>query len=110
VLLRLDMMVRVFHAFAGLQSDGPVRTLGMYKSWVARLATREYADELVVLAVALELKVSIVCVPFTPPDAATTWVISTYRDNHAAIPDNLQVHMGNNDVHYMWLAPSAASL
>jgi hypothetical protein len=110
VLLRLDMMDRVFHAFAGLQSDGPVRTLGMYKSWVARLATREYADELVVLAVALELKVSIVCVPFTPPDAATAWVISTYRDHHAAIPDNLQVHMGNNDVHYMWLARSAASL
>ena len=38
----------------------------MYNNWVQKLATKEYADELVILACAVELRVKLACVPFTP--------------------------------------------
>jgi hypothetical protein len=104
VLLRLGMMDRIFQAFAGLQEDGPTRTLQMYKRWVEKLATREFADELVVVAVAMELKIAIVCVPHTPQEAASQWVVSTYQDSDSAIPHDRMIYLGNNDVHYMWLS------
>ena len=61
VLLRSDMKEMLYAAFAALGQSRD-RTMQQYTNWVGRLATREYADELVVLAVALELKVKIVCV------------------------------------------------
>jgi hypothetical protein len=107
ILLRPDMMGRIYQAFAGLQEDGPDRSLGMYKTWVRRLATNEFADELVLVAVAIELKIRIVSVPFTPTTAARPWVISTIQDAASVIPDDRNIYMGNNDVHYMWLSRSA---
>ena len=89
-----------------MEVDGSVRTLGKYKEWVARLATREYADELVIVAVALELKVRIVCVPFTPPEALDRWAISTYPGSEKAGQYDSVVYLGNYDVHYMWFSPS----
>ena len=53
------MKARIYQAFAGLDVGGRARTEAMYTRWVQRLATREYADELVVLCVALELAVRI---------------------------------------------------
>ena len=102
--MRLDMKDRVYHAFAGLQEDGAHQTLGMCKQWVERLATRDFADELVLLAMAFELKIRIVCVPSTPPEATTPWVISTYQDNGGHVPEDRNVYFGNNDVHYMRLS------
>ena len=104
VLLRPDMMGRIYQAFAGLPEDGPDRTLAMYKRWVSRLATNEFADELVLVAVAIELKIRILCIPFTPSAATKPWVITTYQDTISAIADNRNVYIGNNDVHYMWLS------
>ena len=75
---------------------------------VGRLAQNEYADELVVVAVAIELKIRIVCVPFTPPAASGLWKISTYQDSEGGAPREPTVYMGNNDVHYMWLSRLAA--
>ena len=68
VLLRGDVKELLYAAFAALGQTCD-RTMQQYTNWVGRLATREYADELVVLAVALELKVKIMCVPHTPPSA-----------------------------------------
>ena len=99
-------MGRIYQAFAGLQEDGPERTLGMYKHWVGRLATKEFADELVLIAVAIELRIRIVCVPFTPAMAARPWVITTYQDVASVVPEDRNVYLGNNDVHYMWLSRS----
>ena len=106
ILLHPDMMGRIYQAFAGLQEDGPERTLGMYKHWVGRLATKEFADELVLIAVAIELRIRIVCVPFTPAMAARPWVITTYLDVASVVPEDRNVYLGNNDVHYMWLSRS----
>ena len=57
----------IYQAFAALDAGGPSRTLAQCKRWVARLAVDEFADELVVLATAIELRVRITCVPYTRP-------------------------------------------
>ena len=103
VLTRSDVMARIFQAFAGVADNGPVRTLQMYKTWVRRLAVDEFADELVVVAVACELKIRIVCIPFTPDSAGMPWSISTYYASAVRAPNDCIIYLGNNDVHYMWL-------
>ena len=45
----------LYAAFAAMESSSSARTLPAYKMWVDRLANREYADELVVLACAIAL-------------------------------------------------------
>ncbi len=81
-----------------------------YKKWVESLATKEYADELVLLAVTIELRVRIVCIPYTPSNAARPWYISTYEPVECALPPQQSIIMGNNDVHYVWLAPTNSCL
>ena len=104
VLLRDDMKAKLYAAFAALEPSSGARTLPAYKRWVEKLATREYADELVVLACAVELKIRIVCVPHTPGGFDPKWTISTYAPLDMQLPEAMSVHLGNNDVHYMWLA------
>ena len=104
ILLRPDMMGKIYQAFAGLREDGPQRTINMYRKWVGKLATDEFADELVLVAVAIELRIRIVCVPYTPTTASRPWVITTYQDVASVVPDDRNIYLGNNDVHYMWLS------
>ena len=103
VLLRRDMLEKLFPAFAAIAAGSVRRELHHYKRWVQRLADREFADELVILAVTLELKVRIVCIPYTRPEAANEWAISTYAPPGDPVVTDIVV--GNNDVHYMWLTP-----
>jgi hypothetical protein len=103
-LLRAEMLNMLYPAFAALDSQGDRRQLHHYKAWVKKLASKEYADELVVLATAQTLQVEIVCVPYTPDAATVPWVISTYRPLGGQLVVHPQVVLGNNDVHYMWLA------
>ena len=72
----------------------------MYVRWVQRLATREYADELVVLCVALELGIRITIIPYTPPAAIGQWAVATYGREDA----EHVLHLGNNDAHYVYLS------
>ncbi len=59
-----EMFLRmIFPAFAALDSPTDHRQLRCYKTWVNKLASKEYADELVVLATAQTVQVEIVCVP-----------------------------------------------
>ena len=100
VLLRDDMKARIYHAFAALDPRGPKRTEQMYLRWVQKLATREYADELVVLCVALELGIRITIIPYTPPSAIGQWAVTTYGREDA----EHVLHFGNNDAHYVYLS------
>ena len=103
-MLRQSMMTKIYAGFAGLgDGDMGIRNLDTYKNWVQKLATKEYADELVVVACALELRIRIVCIPHTP-NGLTRWKISYYQPPGAQLPDGKTVFLGNNDVHYMWLA------
>ena len=94
------MKARIYQAFAGLDVGGSARTEAMYTRWVQRLATKENADELVVLCVALELAVRITIIPYTPPHALGQWAISAYGPEGA----DVVMHLGNNDVHYVYLS------
>ena len=100
VLLRDDMKARIYYAFAALHPRGPARTEQMYLRWVQKLATREYADELVVLCVALELGIRITIIPYTPPSAIGQWAVTTYGREDA----EHVLHFGNNDAHYVYLS------
>ena len=101
-LLQPDVQAALFPAFACLSSPSQPRTLSHYHAWVAKLATTEYADELVLAAVSKELQVRIVVVPWTSPDSLDPWIISSYPDN----PLLPTVYLGNNDVHYVLLRKS----
>jgi hypothetical protein len=98
------MLNMLFPAFAALDSQSDRRQLQQYKAWVKKLASKEYADELVLLATAHTLQVEIVCVPFTPEAANAPWAISTYRPQGGQLLVHRRIMLGNNDVHYMWLA------
>ena len=78
----------------------------MYVRWVQRLATREYADELVVLCVALELGIRITIIPYTPPDAIGQWAVATYGREDA----EHVLHLGNNDAHYVYLSQDSTDV
>ena len=103
VLLRMDMLTSIYEAFVCLEANGPRRTIATYKAWVEKLGQNEYADELVIVAVAMELKIRILCVPFTPQEAPQPWAVSTYPNTDAIADNDCTVRLGNSDVHYMWL-------
>ena len=103
VMLKADVRDLIYQAYAALAGDGPVRTLEQYKRWVAKLATNEFADELVVRAVSNELHVRITCLPYTPA-GKSDWQISHYAPVHLFVPDRKRVILANDDVHYMWLS------
>ena len=94
------MKARIYYAFASLETRGPARTEQMYARWVQKLATKEYADELVALCVALELGIRIAIIPYTPPAAIGQWAVSTYGPEGA----EHVLHFGNTDVHYVYLS------
>ena len=69
---------------------------------MARIAESEYVDELVVAAVAKEMQVRIVVVPYTPRTAGDAWALSQYERD---LSDERTIYLGNDDVHYVWLPP-----
>ena len=93
----------IYQAFAALGARGPRRTLNHYKHWVAKLAVNEFADELVVIATAIELRVRITCLPYTPP-GQPDWRISEYAPVGHDVPESKTVILANDDVHYVWLS------
>ena len=105
VLLRADIKEKIYAAFASLAVRGPARTEQLYARWVANLALKEYADELVVVAVALELSIRNVVVRHTPDWANHPWAIPSYGPRGASQDASRTIYLGNNDVHYVYLKP-----
>ena len=64
------------------------------------MATKEYADELVVMCVAWELGIRITIIPYTPPEALGEWAVARYGPDGSAH----EILLGNNDVHYVLLS------
>ena len=102
-LFRPDVKDKICAAFASLPVRGKQRTEQLYEGWLHKLASREYADELVVLAVALELSMRIVVIPCTPEFALEHWKIPTYGPTVAAQDASRTIYLGNNDVHFVYL-------
>ena len=104
VLLKPKIHATLYPAFAALGNDGRTPTEAMYKEWVEKLATKEYADELVLLAVALELPVRLVVIPFTPQASEQPWVITSYEAPDSELDGTRTIYFGNNDVHCVYLS------
>ena len=104
VLLKPHVRAKLYPAFAALGNNGPARTEAVYTQWVQKLATREYADELVLLAVALELPVRLVVIPYTPESSDRPWVITAYGAPSMGLDGTRTIYFGNNDVHYVYLS------
>ena len=85
----------------------PSATTEMYHRWLDKVSVNEFADELILAATAEYLKLCIVVVPYTPPDAESQWAISEhpYKDARQAqnIDETRMIVLDNNDVHYVWL-------
>ena len=103
--MRADVKNKIYPAFASLAVRGPQRTEQLYERWVAKLAFKEYADELVVVAVALELSIRIVVIPYTRESALHPWAIPTYGSTDVAQNARTTIYLGNNDIHYVYLKP-----
>ena len=108
VMLKPSIRSKLFPAFAGIVSSGPARTDALYDKWVAKLGTREYADELVLLALTLELPIHIVVIPYTPKTALAPWAVTSYGSSEVAQDGSRTIYLGNNDVHYVYLAAKSA--
>ena len=102
VLLRNDVQRKIFQAFACI-AGGTAATESDYTRWVLRLAQSEFADELVVVAVALEFSIRIVVIPYTPQQATRNWAIPTYGPPGVPLDGTRTMYLGNNDVHYVYL-------
>ena len=85
-MLREDVKSILYPAYAVLGFGGPERFEELYTGRVQKLATSEYAEELVVLAVALDLPVRIVIIPHTPASALKPWRASVYGARPPAGP------------------------
>ena len=103
--MRPDMKRRIYAAFASLAVRGARRTEELYERWVAKLAFKEYADELVVLAVAVELSIRIIVIPYTPESAFLPLAIPMYGSTGASQGGRGTIYLGSNDVHYVYLKP-----
>ena len=105
MLLKPKIQAKVYYAVAALGNNGPVRTDAMYQQWVERLATKEYADELILLAVAMELSIRLVVIPYTPQSSDRPWVTTSYGPAVMEQEDSKTIYLGNNDVHHVYLSP-----
>ena len=78
-----------------------------YKRWIARVGEHEFADEIILAAVAQHVRVWVVVIPFTPPSAPTQWQIVDHPGEHfrneVGIAEPRRLVLGNNDIHYVWL-------
>ena len=81
--------------------------LDTFRSWLARVADKEFADELVLAATAQYLRICIRTVPFTPSDSFSPWAIMEHpcqdiRTQASFQPDDV-ITLGNDNVHYVVL-------
>ena len=104
-MLREDVKSILDPAYPVLGFGGPKRTEELYTGWVQELVTPEYADELVVLVVTLELPVRIVIIPHTPASALKPWRAPVHGAVALVREGNRTVYLGNNDVHFVYLSP-----
>ena len=95
------MMQLLLPAFAALDTRrGSVATIESFKQWLTRVAAQEFADELVLLAIALHLRLWIVALP-----AKAKWAVAEYplhaKRTEFNIRENRRILLGNNNLHYV---------
>ena len=101
VMHKPQMMQLLLPAFAALDTRrGSVATIESFKQWLTRVAAQEFADELVLLAIALHLRLWIVALP-----AKANWAVAEYphqaKRTQFNITENRRILLGNNNLHYV---------
>ena len=104
IMHRPEMLQIWLPAFAALKARSGSVVIDDYKKWLTDVATSDFADELILTALAIHLRIWIVAIP-----ANAHWIISEYphqdfRHNHH-ITSSRRVILGNNDIHYVMVAP-----
>ena len=108
-MFRVDVMATYAQIFAACDAvyGANAATLEGYKAWIHKVATGEFADEIILAACAQRLKICITTVPHKPTGSAP-WPIAQHpiQENwqqHGITEEN-EIALGNNDVHYVWLS------
>ena len=107
-MLEPDQLMCWISAYAALQAGGQAghqSSHQSYRNWLKKVSTDDFADELVLAATAKLIAVQITVVPFTPSTANAPWIITAYPANTTSIQPGHALTLGNNDVHYVLLAP-----
>ena len=100
--------VRTWGAFyAATTPAGAAAPEDSYRTWIQRVGQREFADEIIMAAVALMLELHFVCIPHTPETSQRDWKVREHPGQAArgqlGLDQTRTVVLGNNDVHYVWL-------
>ena len=91
-------------AFAQLQHEQECSaSFSDYKTWVYKVSTHEFADELILAAAADMLQLDLVVVPYTPAGSASQWVPRWSQHSSQEPVNNNRIGLGNDDVHYVLL-------
>ena len=102
----------LFPAFAALTSGSNASRMENYRNWVRRVGQDGFADELVASCVARHLHVRLIIVPYSPPTAMRPWsIVELPCAEHCGvlgIDEATRVVLGNDNIHYVWLAPTVA--
>ena len=109
-LMRTEEALRTWQRFFAAVAPGARDdSENQFVSWLQRVARNEFADELIVAAAALQLRLRIVCIPYTPAGSQQPWAVTEYPSADAqarlGIAHERLVVLGNNNVRYVWLAP-----
>ena len=101
VMYTPSMIQLCLPAYAALCTrDGSRATIAKYKNWLATVATNDLADELVLLAIALHLRVWITAIP-----SRENWAVSEYphheKRRELNIGEDRRIVLGNDNLHYV---------
>ena len=97
-------LVKWAPAFAQLQHEQECSaSFSDYKTWVNKVSTHEFADELILAATADMLQLDLVVVPYTPAGSASQWVPWWSQHSSQEPVNNNRIVLGNDDVHYVLL-------
>jgi hypothetical protein len=91
-------------AFAQLQQEQECSaSFSDYMTWVKKVSSHEFADELILAATADMLQLDLVVVPYTPPGSASQWVPWWSQHSSQEQINQNRIVLGNDDVHYVLL-------
>ena len=72
-------------------------------TWVRKVSTHEFADELILAATADMLQLDLVVVPYTPPGSTSQWMPWWSQHSSQEQSNHNRIVLGNDDVHYVLL-------
>ena len=109
-LMRTEEALQTWqHFFAAVTPGVGDNSENRFVSWLQRVARNEFADEIIVAAAAVHLRLRIVCIPYTPAGSQQSWAVAEHPSEDAqarlGIAHERLIVLGNNNVHYVWLTP-----